>query len=89
MTKKEAFEVKFYFEEITEVEAVLDMISNDDKTVSLENIAPRLAGLARARFARPHIHERTRQIVEQCVDLIDKELQKLLSDMEDTLKNKY
>ena len=88
MTKQEALEVKFYFEEITEVEAALDMITND-KTVSFESIAPRLAGLARARFSRPHLHERTRQIVEQCVDLIDKELQKLLFDMEDTLKNKY
>jgi hypothetical protein len=88
MTKDEALEVKFYFEEITEVEAVLDMISND-KTVSLENIATRLAILARARFSRPHLQERTLKIVEQCVDLIDKELQKLLFDMEDTLKNKY
>ena len=59
--KQEALEVKFYFEEITEVEAVLDMISNDT-TDSLEKIAPRLAGLARSYFSRPHLHERTRQI---------------------------
>ena len=88
MTKQEAYEVKFYFEEITEVEAVLDMISND-KTVSFENIAPRLANLARSRYSRPHLHERTRHIVEECVDLIEKELQKLSFEMEDTLKNKY
>ena len=88
MTKEEAFEVKFYFEEITEVEAVLDMISNN-KTVSLENVAPRIADLARARFSRPHLYEGMNQIVEQCVDLIDKELQKLLFEMEDTLKKKY
>ena len=88
MTKQEALEVKFYFEEITEIEAVLDMITND-KTISFESLAPRLANLARARYSRPHLHERTRKIVEQCVDLIDKELQKLLFDMEDTLKKKY
>ena len=88
MTKQEALEVKFYFEEITEVEAVLDMITND-KTVSLECIAPRLADLARARYSRPHLYERIRQIVEHHVNLIDKELQELLYEMEETLKNKY
>ena len=88
MTKQEAIEVKFYFEEITEVEAALDMITND-KIVSFEAIAPRLANLARARFSRPHLYERMQQIVEQCVGIIDKELQQVLFDMEDTLKNKY
>lgn len=88
MTKQEALEVKFYFEEITEIEAALDMISNN-KTVSFENIAPRLAHLAKARFSRPHLYERINQIVEHHVDLINKELQELLYEMEETLKNKY